>query len=136
MHREGPVIRLEQSASARNRKFIFCRTSNEQSAIALPADMYIADEVDRGDQKITEMFSSRLQHSKFGWEWRFSNPSVPENGVDVWWQISDQKEWFVECSCGREQILTMDHIHGDIFAWQKCGKELNRLRRKMDQEAS
>lgn len=105
----------------------FQGTMNEQSAIALPADLYIADEVDRSDQKNVELFSSRLQHSKHRWEWRFSNPSVPENGVDVWWQESDQKEWFVRCQgCERDQILTMEHIHQDMFRCEKCGLELDR----------
>lgn len=118
---------IEQKRLGKN-VIYFQGTSNEGAAIALPADLYIADEVDRADQKITELFSSRLQHSKFAWEWRFSNPSVPENGVDVWWQQSDQKEWFVECVCGVEQILTMQHIRNDIFACEKCGAELNRLK--------
>jgi len=110
-----------------NNIIYFQGTMNEQAAIALPADLYIADEVDRSDQKIVDLFSSRLQHSKFRWEWRFSNPSVPENGVDTWWMQSDQKEWFVACqSCKREQILTMEHIKGDIFACEKCGAELDR----------
>lgn len=117
---------IQQKRVGKNMLY-FQGTSNEQAAIALPADLYIADEVDRSDNKNVELFSSRLQHSKFAWEWRFSNPSVPENGVDVWWNQSDQKEWFVRCqSCQRDQILTMEHIKGDIFACEKCGKELDR----------
>lgn len=104
-------------------------TMNEQAAIALPADLYIADEVDRSDQKNVELFSSRLQHSKFGYEWRFSNPSVPGNGVDVWWNESNQQEWFVRCTgCNRDQILTMEHIKHSLFACEKCGKELERAK--------
>lgn len=99
----------------------------ERAAIAIPADLYVADEVDRSDQAVVEQFASRLQHSKFAWEWRFSNPSVPENGVDKWWNKSDQKEWFVRCEgCNRDQILSLEHIKGGIFACIKCGKELDR----------
>lgn len=117
---------VEQKRVGKNMLY-FQGTMNEQAAIALPADLYIADEVDRSDQKVVDLFSSRLQHSKFKWEWRFSNPSVPENGVDVWWQQSDQKEWFVRCEgCNRDQILTMDHIQNNMFVCNKCGKELNR----------
>lgn len=120
---------VEQKRVGKNILY-FQGTSNEQAAIALPADLYIADEVDRSDLKIVDLFSSRLQHSKFSWEWRFSNPSVPENGVDVWWQQSNQREWFVRCGgCNRDQILTVDHIKGKeapIFACEKCGKELER----------
>lgn len=124
---------VEQKRVGKNVLY-FQGTMNEQSAIALPADLYIADEVDRSDQKVVELFSSRLQHSKFGYEWRFSNPSVPENGVDKWWLMSDMKEWFVRCEgCNRDQILTMESIMPDrnnigqhIFGCSKCGKELNR----------
>lgn len=117
---------IEQKRVGKN-VIYFQGASNEQAAIALPADLYIADEVDRSDQAIVEMFSSRLQHSKYKWEWRFSNPSVPENGVDKWWQESDQKEWFVRCQgCNRDQILTLDHMKGEVYACEKCGKELER----------
>jgi hypothetical protein len=117
---------IQQKRVGKNMLY-FQGTSNEQAAIALPADLYIADEVDRSDLKNVELFSSRLQHSRYAWEWRFSNPSVPENGVDVWWQESDQKEWFVRCEgCNRDQILSMDHIKHSMFVCEKCGKELNR----------
>lgn len=117
---------VEQKRVGKNMLY-FQGTQNDTAAIAIPADLYISDEIDRSDQKVVELFSSRLQHSKFGYEWRFSNPSVPENGVDKWWQESDQKEWFVTCTaCGIDQILTMESIRGDIFACIKCGVELNR----------
>lgn len=117
---------VEQKRVGKNMLY-FQGTMNEQAAIALPADLYIADECDRSDQKVVDLFSSRLQHSKYKWEWRFSNPSVPENGVDVWWQQSDQKEWFVRCDgCGRDQILSMEHIKNNMFLCEKCNKELNR----------
>ena len=117
---------IEQKRIGNNIMY-FQGASNEQAAIALPADAYIADEVDRSDQNIVEQFSSRLGHSKFKWEWRLSNPSVPENGVDKWWHESDQKEWFVECqSCKREQVVTLEHMKGNVFACEKCGVELNR----------
>lgn len=117
---------IEQKRIGKNMLY-FQGASNEQAAIALPADAYIADEVDRSDQAIVEQFSSRLGHSKYKWEWRLSNPSVPENGVDKWWQESTQTEWFVPCEgCEREQVLTLDHMKGEIFACEKCGRELNR----------
>lgn len=117
---------IKQKSIGKN-KIYYRGTWVDRAAIATPADGYIADEVDRSDQEIVEMFSSRLQHSKFAWEWRFSNPSVPENGVDKWWQESDQKEWFIQCTgCNREQILMMTHIQNNMFVCEKCGKELDR----------
>lgn len=106
----------------------------EKAAIMIPADVYISDETDRSKQETVKLFQSRLQHSKYGWEWYFSNPSAPGVGVDQWWQRSDQKHWFIKCAgCNRWDYLTMDNIKPDpqdekrhIFACIKCGKEIQR----------
>jgi hypothetical protein len=60
------------------------------------------DEYDRSNQKVLKTYRSRLDDAKrenpeLGWEWQFSNPSIPGYGVDVLWQESDQKHWFVKC---------------------------------------
>ncbi len=107
----------------------FKGTWTERAAIATPADLYISDETDRSKQDIVQQFKTRLQHSKWGWEWYFSNPSAPGHGVDRHWAISDQKHWFIKCqSCNEQQFITMANIQGNppIFACIKCGKELNR----------
>lgn len=109
----------------------FRGTQTEQAALAIPADIYIADEVDRSKAAIVKQYSTRLQHSDYKWQWWFSNPSVPGNGVDIKWQQSDQKHWFIQCDCGYWQFLTMDNIMYDAqakpyFGCTKCAKELNR----------
>jgi len=76
-------------------------------------------------------YQTRLQHSKYGWEWYFSNPSVPGQGVDKYWQESDQKHWFIKCPCGYEWYLTFDNIMYDkvgkpYIGCLKCKKELDR----------
>ncbi len=115
----------------------FRGTWTERAAIAIPADLYICDEKDRSKQDVVAMYSSRLQHSKFGWEWEFSNPSAPGHGVDVKWAKSDQKHWFVKCdNCFKEQYLTMDNIiipegkgeEDAYFGCTDCQTELNRRR--------
>ncbi len=108
----------------------FRGTWTERAALSIPADLYISDEVDRSKQEIVAQYESRLQHSKYGWRWYLSNPSVPGNGVDRWWQQSDQKHWFVKCECGYEWYLTMENIKNkdgkNYFACLKCGQELDR----------
>lgn len=106
----------------------------EKAAIMIPADVYISDETDRSKQDTVKLFQSRLQHSKYGWEWYFSNPSAPGVGVDQWWQRSDQKHWFIKCTgCGRWDYITMENIKPDLqqsgkhlFVCLKCGKEIQR----------
>jgi hypothetical protein len=109
----------------------FKGTWTERAAIATPADLYISDETDRSKQEIVQQFKTRLQHSKYAWEWYFSNPSAPGHGVDKYWAESDQKHWFVKCEhCNHEWYLTMDNIMGSpaYFGCVKCKKELNRRR--------
>lgn len=113
-----------------NNVIYFKGTWTERAAIATPADLYISDETDRSKQEIVTQFKTRLQHSKKGWEWYLSNPSAPGNGVDKYWEISDQKYWFVKCTCGHEWYITMDNImvkdNVPYFGCLKCHGELNR----------
>jgi len=107
----------------------FKGTWTERAAIATPADVYVSDETDRSKQEIVQQYQTRLQHSKYGWQWWFSNPSVPGHGVDHYWQLSDQKHWFVKCGCGEQQYLTMENIMYDpkpYFGCKKCKNELDR----------
>ena len=84
-------------------RFIYYRGSYEQTeAISISAHILIADEFDRSNQGVLKTYRSRLDDAKrempeLGWEWQFSNPSIPGYGVDVWWQKSDQKHWFIKC---------------------------------------
>lgn len=127
----------------------FRGTWTERVALMISADLYIADEVDRSKQDVVAQFDTRLQHSKFGWRWYFSNPSAPGVGVDKPWSDSDQKHWFLKCEgCNTQQYLTMENIIGEsyngsttgfgpanggsipsspvYFGCTKCRKELNR----------
>lgn len=108
----------------------FRGTWTERAALATPADLYISDETDRSKQDIVSQFRTRLQHSKWGWEWYFSNPSAPGMGVDKHWAESDQKHWFIKCDCGHEWYLTMDNMMEKdgvpYIGCVKCKKELNR----------
>ncbi len=108
----------------------FRGTWTERAAIAIPADLYISDETDRSKQEIVGQYRTRLQHSKYAWEWYFSNPSAPGVGVDKYWEQSDQKHWCIKCDgCGEWNYgLNMNNIMGEVpyFGCLKCKKELNR----------
>lgn len=114
-----------------NNVIYFKGTWTERAAIATPADLYISDETDRSKQEIVTQFKTRLQHSKYGWEWYFSNPSAPGNGVDKHWEESDQKHWFITCEhCAHEWFLSMENIMFKngvaYYGCLKCKEELNR----------
>ena len=77
----------------------------ERSAIMLSLDMLVADEYDKAPQDILEIYDSRLQHSRYGYKWVFSNPTHPDFGVDRFWAMSDKKKWHITHSCGQNYVM-------------------------------
>lgn len=98
----------------------------ERSAIMLSLDMLVADEYDKAPQDILEIYDSRLQHSKFGYKWVFSNPTHPDFGVDRFWTISDQKKWYITHSCGENFIMDEDCVNytEEIYQCPHCKGEI------------
>lgn len=107
-------------------------TWSERAALMISSDLNIHDEVDRSNLKVVDQYYSRLQHSQYHWQWLFSNPSVPEVGVNKLWNRSDQKHWFVTCpKCNKKQYLVMENIFQKedkeyYFGCNNCKTELNR----------
>lgn len=109
-------------------------TWTEKAAIAVSSDLNIHDEEDRSKQEVIQQYASRLQHSKYKWEWHFSNPSVEGNGVSRYWSRSDQKHWFIKCTaCDKEQFLSFPDsldVQKRIFICKHCKGELTREDRR------
>lgn len=85
----------------------FRGTWSKKAAIMVTADRLVHDEKDSSKQDVIADYQARLQHSKFKQTHVFSHPSTPNMGVDIEWQKSDQKEWFIMCPhCGFEQFLS------------------------------
>lgn len=121
---------VEQKAVGDN--LIYYRgTWTQKAAIMVSSDLNIYDEVDASKQDVVEQYSTRLQHSRYRWEWFFSHPSAQGTGVDRYWERSDQKHWFIRCPsdrCAREQFLdwpkSIDPDRG-IFVCKYCGEEID-----------
>lgn len=111
----------------------FVGAQTPTAAIMLTMDMLILDEYDKARQDILEMFNSRLQHSIYKWKWIFSNPTIPDFGVDRFWQISDQKKWHIKHSCKEIYVLDESCIdyEAEIFRCPKCKGEINDENRRM-----
>ena len=112
----------------------FRGTWTTRSAIMIPSDLNIYDEIDSSKQDVIEQYATRLQHSKRKWEWYFSHPSAPDFGVDRFWQKSDQKHWFIKCfTCQVDQYLSwpesIDRDKG-IFVCKSCNAELSNDNRR------
>lgn len=110
----------------------------DRSAIMLSLDMLVADEYDKSPQEVLETYESRLQHSKHGIKWVFSNPTIPNFGVDKYWEMSDKKIWHIKHTCGAIYPLDEDCIDytAEIYRCPKCKKEISDENRRMGEWAS
>lgn len=87
---------------------IFYRgTFTTKQAMMVPSGLNIHDEVDASDAQVITQYETRLQAQEDGgWRWYFSHPSLSGHGVDIYWQQSDMKEWYITCNdCNQEQVL-------------------------------
>lgn len=113
----------------------FRGTWTDRAALSVSSDLNIHDEEDRSKQEVIQQYASRLQHSKYKYEWHFSNPSVEGNGVSRYWNRSDQKHWFIRCSgCSTEQYLSWPDsisLESSEFVCKQCHKLLTREERRV-----
>ena len=87
---------------------IFYRgTFTQKQAMMVPSALNIHDEVDASDPQVITQYETRLQAQEDGGSrWYFSHPSLAGHGVDVYWQESDKKEWYVTCPhCNEVQYM-------------------------------
>lgn len=109
---------------------IFYRgTFTSKQAMMIPSGLNIHDEVDASDANVIVQYENRLQAQEDGgWRWYFSHPSLSGHGVDVYWSISDKKEWYITCSkCDTEQTMKWPdnvNIEKECFICSKCKETL------------
>lgn len=98
----------------------------ERTALMISARKLIVDELDRCKPEIVEQYDSRLQHAISPRKAFFSNPTIPDFGIDKYWKMSDQKKWHVNHSCGARVLLDESCINYDkeIFECTTCRKEI------------
>lgn len=81
-------------------------TFSNKQAMMVSSDLNVHDEVDASDASVIQQYETRLQAKADGRRWYFSHPSLAGYGVDIQWQQSDKKEWFITCPyCKKEQQL-------------------------------
>ncbi len=137
----NPVIKQmigqtnSSALKAVGQRFLYFRGSWEQgAALAISGDVLINDEYDRSNQLVLDTYKTRLDASAInnpdmGFEWHFSNPSVPQAGVDALWLESDQKHWYITCSrCNKDQYLEWPDsidIVKEVYVCKHCKRELS-----------
>jgi len=105
---------------------IFYRgTFSQKQAMMVPSGLNIHDEVDASDMNVITQYENRLQAQEDGgWRWYFSHPSLAGYGIDLYWQKSDKKEWFIKCKNGHEQILEWPasvNVERGSYQCKECG---------------
>ncbi len=85
-------------------------TFTSKQAMMVSSGLNVHDEVDVSDPAVINQYETRLEgqdNEEMKWRWYFSHPSLAGHGVDVYWQQSDKKEWYITCpQCLKEQVLS------------------------------
>lgn len=105
----------------------------ERSALMITAKKLIVDEYDRCKPNIVEQYDSRLQSIADPKKAFFSNPSIPDFGIDKIYKQSDQKKWHITHSCGQTYIMDeacIDYDKGKYIC-PKCRGEIVDEERRM-----
>lgn len=105
----------------------------ERAALMITAKKLVVDEYDRCKQDIVEQYDSRLQSIADPKKAFFSNPSLPDYGIDKWYKKSDMKKWNVTHSCGKRFIMdeTCIDYKAELFVCPECKKEVTDEERRM-----
>lgn len=109
-------------------------THSKKAAIMHTADLLIFDEYDSSNLEVVDLYTSRLQKSKYKGEWFFSNPIRP-GAIDEMYEFSDKRRWIITCSrCNHKQGLdywkNVDKDLG-IYICEGCKKELREEDRRV-----
>lgn len=103
-------------------------THKETEAITISADILINDEYDRSNLAVIDTFESRLDRSDYRRKWLFSNPTVPNYGIDYLYKESKQFHWMIKCShCNNWHYMRYpDSLDFDrkMFICIKCRREI------------
>jgi len=101
----GKWIRDTDSANIKQiwNAFIYFRGMQSRVGMkSVPGDFVIIDELDEAPVNFVFWLKKRLSHSEEKRVWKLSNPTLPDYGIDVDFQLSDQRYWLLKCpKCGK-----------------------------------
>lgn len=135
---QNPILRewvkdhdtVEQK-SVGNNLIRYRGTFSPKQATMVPSSLNIHDEVDSSDPEVLTLYETRLEaqeNESDKWRWYFSHPSIQGHGVDIYWQMSDKKEWYVQCPhCLKAQVLSWPdniNIEKEIYICSTCKNEM------------
>lgn len=124
-----------------NGRFVFFKgTVSKTAAISTTADLLVHDELSRSDQMAITTYKSRTKASPYKGRWLFSNPGTERDELDLAWQLSDQKEWIIECPyCQSRHQLSFPesiNIEKKCYVCRECKEPISdEVRRRGKWEA-
>jgi hypothetical protein len=108
-------------------------TYGANSAISVPAEMIISDEIDFSNDGVLGKLNSRIRHAKTvdsrgqrGYRYRFSTPTVDGHGIDVGFNAGDQRYYM--CKCKHCSTWVTPEFNNDLIlpGWDKPLMEFSR----------
>ncbi len=120
-----------------NCDLMFRSGSTPRAGEGADIDCVFFDERDRMATSVLEAFKEGLSSSDLGFIRDISTPSLPGYGVNLSFEQSDKKHWFVKCdACGEWQVLTFPEsivkhtsVDGKHKYWCKKCKAVDRINR-------
>lgn len=129
-----------------NKSYLFMRSAwGSAMGEGADIDLLSLDEYDRMKDNVELAFEEGLKSSKYGLIRRWSTPTIPDKGINLLYNKSDQMRYIWTCEhCGEKQFLTLEdniiqinskgvndvtqEIEEDTFiiGCKKCKRELNR----------
>jgi hypothetical protein len=100
----------------------------------IQVDRIVPDEVDQMDSEAIAKARGRARNARVDGvkgrseERYIANPSDVDRGIDLYWQVSDQREWFVKCTCGGWTCALHDFLNDP----EKCVGYYNEKVRRPD----
>lgn len=83
---------------------------------SVPVDRIVYDECDEMEPAMIELAEERVSHSLVGEKVYLSTPTIPDYGIDKYYNESDQRVWITKCPrCGRDCCMELD--------WPDCLRE-------------
>lgn len=104
-------------------------TFTAKAAMMVTSQINIHDEKDASNPEVITQYETRQQSEPGGMKWVYSHPSIVGAGVDIEWEKSDKKEWYVHCdSCDEyasmEWPYSIDQLKS-CYVCKLCQAELS-----------